>query len=149
MPFRRKAEPSRSMPKPSSRRPSASDARNKAPPAIIVVIELGRVEGRDPNLAVLARVRGQVGANRVHVELRVSESAAGVLEEGKGERHALELLSLGPDPGIAAGVLEVVEGVFDRLVELGLDGLPDLVGSESPCDADALGGGETKVAHVG
>src|SRR5512142_3120357 len=111
------------------------------------MIKLGRVDGGHPALAVLA-VRGEVGAHRVDVQLRISEPAARVLEEGKGERDALELLALGPDPGITAGVLDVVEGVFDGLVELCLDGISQFVGTESPGDAHALGGRKAKVVPM-
>jgi hypothetical protein len=41
-----------------------------------------------------------------------------------------------------------VEGVFDGLVQLRLDGLPEFIGSESPGDAHALGGGEAEVVPV-
>ena len=44
--------------------------------------------------------------------------------------------------------MDVVEGVFDGPVKLGLDGLPEFIGSESPGDAHALGCGEAEVVAV-
>src|SRR3954451_2830067 len=67
---------------------------------------------------------------------------------GEGQGHLAQLLALGPDPGPPAGLLDVIEGVADRPMELLLDGLAEFLRAEGPGDADTLGGREAEVVAV-